>query len=297
MRAYQVTWVMGALVLGACDRPRAPPGEDVGAASFALASPPPDAVCLRITVVGSRTVTASFDITPAQTNRFQMSGLPLGSCSFGAEAFPVGCPDVVDDTPQSWVSEPVTAVMASGVTAEVALRLGRPSGRAAVSVDFLDVDGGAADATGLPSPFLLTTTCPVAIDSTGTALGMFDDVTEHSTTVPAVAVGSFTSCTVERTFARPIASIRVSILEGSTVDDTGFVGDLMVTAQHQGCFGTHDRVTSSVDVTSQVQVTGATVSFALRAQETCCCQTGWGDLAAASPPQGARMRWQVTLSD
>ena len=140
-------------------------------------------------------------------------------------------------------------------------------------------------------------TCPVAIDSTVTGGSLIDDVSEHQTAVPAVPVGDFADCPVVRTFARPITMIKLTLLRGSTVDDTGYLGSMRVTAEHQGCTGPHEEVLQDIDVTSQVTVDGSSAAFLLRAQETCCCFTGWGYQTNPGSLAGAKMHWQVTLQE
>jgi hypothetical protein len=55
-------------------------------------------------------------------------------------------------------------------------------------------------------------------------------------------------------------------------------------------------VVAPVDVTSQVTVSGNTASFVLRAQENCCCFTGWGS-ATEFGRQNAKFHWEVTFDD
>lgn len=286
-------WWRTGLALGlmaGCTSGDPPPSDDLsGAATLALANAPSDVSCIRVTVVGSRTVVRSFDPATIQggDQPLLLSGLPLGPCSFSADAFPVACAGIGEAAP-TWASDSVSVTLERGIRAEVSLKLRRVEGQASVSIGFED------DGSDTPPPFLFTTACPVTIDSTAATAATFDDVTEHQTNVTAVEVGAFADCPVQRTFARPIASLKVSILQGSTVDDTGYVGDLLVTGEHQDCSGPPDFVVETVDVTSQVTVLGSQASLVLRALETCCCYTGWGYL---NEMQGARLRWEVTLAD
>jgi hypothetical protein len=147
----------------------------------------------------------------------------------------------------------------------------------------------------LPSPqssTAVTTGCPALVDSTASTGNNIDDFTEHTYSVPAGGRGSFAECTVTRTFSQPIQSIQV-IIEAGRADDIGYVGSQLVTSVVPACsdIGT---VTTAVDVTSQVSVNGSSASFVLRAQENCCCVTGWGQLTQ-SDRANARFHWIVTL--
>lgn len=125
------------------------------------------------------------------------------------------------------------------------------------------------------------------------AASTIDDYTEVTYAVPAGARGSFADYTVVRTFDAPIRSIHVTIVSG-TVDDIGWVGALQVTPNNGVC--RIASVTGPVDVTSQVTHSGNVASFLLRAQENCCCVTGWGP-ATQSDRAPARFHWVVELED
>jgi len=277
--------------------------EDTGMAEIALAAPPADVTCLRIKLDGARSVDQRFDLPPDRSSTFLLTGLPLGVDTFTGFAYAMACNAVDTASVPTWLSDPVPVTIRAGIVADVSLVLHRNTGRARVSVGF-DSDGGTdeqesgvSDGNVEVPPFVVTTTCPVTIDSTLVAGSTIDDVSEHQSPVPAVPVGAFADCPVLRTFARPIATIMLSILKGSTVDDTGYVGAMRVTAEHQGCNGPHEEVLETVDVTSQVTVNGSSATFLLRAQETCCCFTGWGYQTNPGSLPGAKMHWQVTLQD
>ena len=157
----------------------------------------------------------------------------------------------------------------------------------------------AASAVASPQPpdpqsstAAVTTGCPANVDSTAITGNNIDDFTEHTYSVPSAGIGSFAQCTVTRTFSQPIQSIHVFI-EGGRADDIGYVGDQLVTSVVPSCsdIGT---VTASMEVTTQVTVNGSSASFVLRAQENCCCVTGWGQLTQADRAN-ARIHWIVTL--
>jgi len=134
--------------------------------------------------------------------------------------------------------------------------------------------------------------CPQQIDSSAIiALGI-DDFTEHTYSVRAGSVGSFASCTITRTFSAPIDSITVTI-EAGQADDIGFVAGILVTDVNSQCSGL-GRVTIPVDVTSVVSTNENRATLTLKAQENCCCTTGWGE--DTSPGRlNAKLHWKVML--
>jgi hypothetical protein len=145
----------------------------------------------------------------------------------------------------------------------------------------------------LVAPALQAQLPPEIIDSTGLS-GPIDDFTSHTFVVGAGPIGSFAERTVIRRFASPIDSIRVTVVDGDA-DDIGFVGTLLVTDVKPRCAGV-GRVLAPVDVTSAVTVTEAEASLVLRAQENCCCVTGWGS-ATQGDRRNARLHWEVTLRE
>lgn len=125
-----------------------------------------------------------------------------------------------------------------------------------------------------------------------TAQNVIDDFTQYTYSVPAGPIGSFADFLVSRTFPSRIQSIKVTIVDGQA-DDIGYVGSLLVTSVVPMCAGV-GAVVAPVDVTSEVTVNGATASLLLRAQENCCCVTGWGS-ATQADRRDARLHWEVTL--
>lgn len=118
------------------------------------------------------------------------------------------------------------------------------------------------------------------------------DTTSYTYSVPAGAVGTFADLPVTRTFDRPIASLQLFI-EAGRADDIGFVGSRLVTSVPAACSDV-GTVTGEQDVSDQVAKNGNTASFVLRAQENCCCATGWGS-ATQSDRADALFRWVVTF--
>jgi len=119
-----------------------------------------------------------------------------------------------------------------------------------------------------------------------------NDFTEYTYAVPAGGIGSFADFPVTRTFPAPIGSLQLFIV-GGRADDIGYVGSRLVTNVPAMCADV-GTVTSVQDVTDQVTISGDTATFVLRAQENCCCVTGWGT-ATQGDRANARFQWVVTL--
>lgn len=132
------------------------------------------------------------------------------------------------------------------------------------------------------------------IDSTDLPGPTIDDETTHTYAVGARGVGTFADHTVTRRFSAPIEELRVTIV-GGQADDIGFVGGRLVTNSVPRCAGI-SSVVAPVDVTDQVTVVGNEATLTLRAQENCCCVTGWGSATEAGRAD-ARLRWEVELGD
>ncbi len=146
-----------------------------------------------------------------------------------------------------------------------------------------------AIATAIPALLLLapgaaSADCPESPD--------VDDFTEHTYVVFAGPIGTFADRLVERTFDEPIDEICVTIVSGDA-DDIGYVGSLQVTDVPPRCARV-GRVQAEVDVSTQVTVDGDKASLLLRAQENCCCVTGWGS-ATQGDRLNARLHWKVSF--
>lgn len=131
------------------------------------------------------------------------------------------------------------------------------------------------------------------VDSTGLS-GPIDDFTTHTYARSAGARGSVVDMLVIRRFSQPIEDITVTI-EGGQADDIGFVGGTLVTDVKPSCGGV-GAVQAPIDVTDQVTVDGDEARLLLRAEENCCCVTGWGS-ATQSNRADARLHWEVTLGE
>jgi len=110
--------------------------ENVGSIDLLLSSVPSDTACLQVTVVGSRTVNKSFDLTPGSTPKLSISGLPVGIVKVDANAFAETCAKVKTSSVPNWILEKtLTARIDDLDVAKLLLKLIR-NGRSEVTVDF-----------------------------------------------------------------------------------------------------------------------------------------------------------------
>lgn len=135
---------------------------------------------------------------------------------------------------------------------------------------------------------------PQAIDSTALFTNRVNDFTEHTYAERNVAVGGFSDCAITRTFAAPIKSLKVTIVEGRA-DDIGYVGNVLVTPNSFNTTCRLGTVASEINVSSAVTINRNVASLTLRAQDSCCCDTGWGEDTVAGRAN-ARLHWEVELA-
>jgi len=136
---------------------------------------------------------------------------------------------------------------------------------------------------------------PQSVDSTSTFTNIIDDFTEHTYSAQAGPVGSFADCHLTRTFAAPVKSVKLTLVSG-TADDIGYVGNILVTPNSLNTphCSTLGYVSIPVNVSSEVSIRANTATLTLRAQENCCCVTGWGEETDAGRAN-AKLHWQVEL--
>lgn len=139
-----------------------------------------------------------------------------------------------------------------------------------------------------------TLTAQEVVDSTGLPGPTIDDETTHTYSVRAAGIGTFADHTITRRFSAPIQDLKVTVV-GGQADDIGYVGGLLVTNVAPRCAGV-SAVVAPVDVSSEVTVDGSEATLTLRAQENCCCVTGWGS-ATQGDRADARLHWEVTLGE
>jgi len=127
---------LGLIGASACSN--GPSGQDpeaVGDIAIALTNAPADVSCVKLTVVGARTDSRSFDLAPGKKASFALSGLPVGTVSVSADAFGVACNKVPAGATATWYSEAVGASIKAGVVAHVSLAMIH-NGQASVGIDF-----------------------------------------------------------------------------------------------------------------------------------------------------------------
>ena len=135
-----VTAAFMASACGAADNQssgeRGSASENVGSIDLLLSSVPADTSCLQVTVMGSRTVNKSFDLTPGSTPKLSISGLPVGIVKVDANAFAETCSKVKTSSVPNWILEKtLTARIDDLDVAKLLLKLIR-NGRSEVTVDF-----------------------------------------------------------------------------------------------------------------------------------------------------------------
>lgn len=114
-----------------------------GVAQIAITQVPSDVQCIQITAQGSRTVEQRYSVTSGQSSILTMASLPVGTVQFSGSAYAAACSNISGQTP-TYTAAPVSAAIASGTPASVALAM-RRNGQANVAVDF-EADCSAAGA-------------------------------------------------------------------------------------------------------------------------------------------------------
>jgi hypothetical protein len=110
--------------------------ESAGSVELMLSAVPSDATCLQVKIVGSRTVSKSFDLAPKTTPKLALGGLPVGIVKVDASAFASPCSKLEPSRAPSWVLEkPLTARIDSLEVTKLLLKLVR-NGRGEATVDW-----------------------------------------------------------------------------------------------------------------------------------------------------------------
>ena len=136
-RALRVL-VLGTLasVVG-CSSGNPPAEEDLAQVSVALKIIPADVGCfaLKANPAGAaQPLELDVTVVAGKAAAFTMGGIPQGQVTFSAQAFAGSCPVAASASP-TWVSQPTTITVISGVTTPLSVAMTRP-GQVAVSVDF-----------------------------------------------------------------------------------------------------------------------------------------------------------------
>jgi hypothetical protein len=110
--------------------------ESLGSLELMLSSVPSDAVCLQVTIAGSRTVSKSFDLTPSTSPKLTVGGLPVGAVKVDASAFASKCSKVTSSSVPNWILEKTLTTRIDDLdVAKILLKLIR-NGRGEITVDF-----------------------------------------------------------------------------------------------------------------------------------------------------------------
>ena len=118
------------------DVPGGETGEEAGSLELWLASVPSDAACLEVSLMGSRSVTKKFDLTPGTSPKLLVDRLPVGLIKVDARGFAEQCSKVKGSSAPGWVLEkPLTQKIDPLQVAKILLKLLR-NGRGELTVDF-----------------------------------------------------------------------------------------------------------------------------------------------------------------
>jgi hypothetical protein len=117
-----------------------------GQAMLSVGTIPENVSCVIVTVTGEfRSAEQGFDVVPGDTLSQALTGLPVGSVVFAANAYSRACAEVSKSTSPMWISEEKTVNLVQGKSSSVTLTLIK-NGRAKVTVEFADQeDGGTRD--------------------------------------------------------------------------------------------------------------------------------------------------------
>ncbi|HEX7451550.1 MAG TPA: hypothetical protein VF294_04665, partial [Polyangiaceae bacterium] len=102
--------------------------------SVALKVIPADVGCfaLKATPAGAaQPIELDVTVVAGKAAAFTMGGIPPGQVTFSAQAFAGSCPVAASASP-TWVSQPTTITVASGITTPLSVSMTRP-GQVAVS--------------------------------------------------------------------------------------------------------------------------------------------------------------------
>jgi virginiamycin B lyase len=141
-KALWIAVSLQAVALG-CAVEAATDEESLGEARLEIATAPPNARCLVLTITpsGGTATTRSFSISPGQPAALSLTGLPLGNVSFREQVFTVPCP-VPSGTSATWVGDAISANLRAGSPVDLTFNLrlaGGTSGDAVVHNNFPDL--------------------------------------------------------------------------------------------------------------------------------------------------------------
>jgi hypothetical protein len=169
MRSSSVVMILGLVAVAAACQSMT---EDTGVVKLAIASGPPDAACLRVTVSGSAgaATVRTLALTPGMSTTGTLAGLPVGSVNIEAEAFNSACSAITASSVATWAADPVTVVLTAGTPVSVQLEMER-AGQIKISVDWNNGLLGVASVLNgqmLLAPCVADTAVSVCADHSGT---------------------------------------------------------------------------------------------------------------------------------
>lgn len=135
--------VVLSCIVGACAGRLGGGGDDpdTSAVQLALTTVPSAVGCVRIDVVGTKSVSQTFAVTPGQPSTLTVAGLPRGAVTVSGAAFDGACTSPPPEP--TWIADPVAADLTPGRVVPVAITM-HPNQRATVQIDFQDDTDGAA---------------------------------------------------------------------------------------------------------------------------------------------------------
>ncbi len=135
-----------ALSVGAgCDNDQSATPEETGQVMLSVGEIPDGVTCVRVTAAGEfRSVVSDFVVAPGETLSEALTGLPVGSVVFSANAYAAACTSVTKSTIPMWISDSKTVNLVQGRSSSVTLTLYK-NGRAKVTVEFADQEDGGTD--------------------------------------------------------------------------------------------------------------------------------------------------------
>jgi hypothetical protein len=120
--------------------------QESGQAMLSVGTIPDNVACVIVTIAGEfRTEVRDFAVTPGSALSEALTGLPVGTVVFSANAYSQGCGSVTKSTVPMWLSEEKTVNLVQGKSSSVTLTLYK-NGRAKVTVEFADQEDGGTDA-------------------------------------------------------------------------------------------------------------------------------------------------------
>src|SRR5437773_1553633 len=118
-------------------RPKTNAGHSAGQLQLAITAAPPDGTCIHVLVAGTKTVERDVDVKPGESTVLSFGGLPLGAITVTVKAFAGVCAALTSMSVATWVGDPVTTTLFSGVVGKIDVAL-HQNGRLLASVDFED---------------------------------------------------------------------------------------------------------------------------------------------------------------